>query len=241
MQSGKEMNYWPGFVDALSNVVLTMVFVVVIFTFALTYLASKVAVKQAEKICEASSREAAPETPTPDKVQASIDAALVAKLMRENEQLKQRLAQQSSSLAGSPGQADTSANRSRLDQRVEVKVQGDTKVKNSGQVNVTRQGQMIVIGFPTGVVEINADTLKALDTALAPYAAELNTMRIELDSIMGSEIYSQAKRFAYFRAVGVRNYFVEKGVAPQSITSKISESVNPGPDSGQVVIRLVKN
>lgn len=42
MESGREQNFWPGFVDALSNLVLTLVFVMVIFVLALFYLSSKV-------------------------------------------------------------------------------------------------------------------------------------------------------------------------------------------------------
>jgi hypothetical protein len=41
MNNDKEMNYWPGFVDALSNVVLTLVFVLVVFVFALVFSSDK--------------------------------------------------------------------------------------------------------------------------------------------------------------------------------------------------------
>jgi hypothetical protein len=59
MDSGREQNYWPGFVDALSNVVLTLVFVLVIFVFALLMASQKVKakmteVKEAEKAQQAS-------------------------------------------------------------------------------------------------------------------------------------------------------------------------------------------
>lgn len=43
MHGEKEQNYWPGFVDALSNVVLTLVFVLVIFVFAIVMASGKVA------------------------------------------------------------------------------------------------------------------------------------------------------------------------------------------------------
>jgi hypothetical protein len=48
MEGGKEQNYWPGFVDALSNVVLTLVFVLVIFVFALLLASNKVSQKMQE-------------------------------------------------------------------------------------------------------------------------------------------------------------------------------------------------
>lgn len=50
--SDGEMNYWPGFVDALANLVLALVFVVVIFTLALAVISSKMAAEQAEREVE---------------------------------------------------------------------------------------------------------------------------------------------------------------------------------------------
>lgn len=43
MEGGKEQNFWPGFVDALSNVVLVMIFVVVVFVVTLFYYSQKLA------------------------------------------------------------------------------------------------------------------------------------------------------------------------------------------------------
>jgi hypothetical protein len=48
MESAREQNYWPGFVDALSNVVLTLVFVLVVFVFALVVTSNKLEKKAAE-------------------------------------------------------------------------------------------------------------------------------------------------------------------------------------------------
>lgn len=50
MEGGREQNYWPGFVDALSNVVLTLVFVLVIFVFALVMVSSTVEQRLREQI-----------------------------------------------------------------------------------------------------------------------------------------------------------------------------------------------
>lgn len=50
MEGGREQNYWPGFVDALSNVVLTLVFVLVIFVFALVMASSQLEQQIREKI-----------------------------------------------------------------------------------------------------------------------------------------------------------------------------------------------
>jgi hypothetical protein len=51
MENGREQNFWPGFVDALSNLVLTLVFVMVIFVLALFYLSSKVSKSKMDALC----------------------------------------------------------------------------------------------------------------------------------------------------------------------------------------------
>ena len=52
MEGGKEQNFWPGFVDALSNVVLVMIFVVVVFVVTLFYYSQKLAEYKAHKFVE---------------------------------------------------------------------------------------------------------------------------------------------------------------------------------------------
>lgn len=57
MESGREQNFWPGFVDALSNLVLTLVFVMVIFVLAMFYLSSKVSQSKMDALCPATKSE----------------------------------------------------------------------------------------------------------------------------------------------------------------------------------------
>ena len=59
MEGGRQQNFWPGFVDALSNLVLTLVFVMVIFVLALFYLSSKVSQTKLEALCPATKAELA--------------------------------------------------------------------------------------------------------------------------------------------------------------------------------------
>ena len=58
MEGGREQNYWPGFVDALSNVVLTLVFVLVVFVFALA-MSSQQVEKQVANMKKASEEQKA--------------------------------------------------------------------------------------------------------------------------------------------------------------------------------------
>jgi len=71
MESGKNANYWPGFVDALTNVVIAMIFVIVVLAIALSFAVQMMAKKMAAEIVEknsaaqaASSSPPAPPAPT---------------------------------------------------------------------------------------------------------------------------------------------------------------------------------
>jgi outer membrane protein OmpA-like peptidoglycan-associated protein len=78
MESGREQNFWPGFVDALSNLVLTLVFVMVIFVLALFYLSSKVAQSKLDAMCPATKVELAQVKKELDETRKALSAALSA-------------------------------------------------------------------------------------------------------------------------------------------------------------------
>jgi outer membrane protein OmpA-like peptidoglycan-associated protein len=78
MESGREQNFWPGFVDALSNLVLTLVFVMVIFVLALFYLSSKVAQSKLDAMCPATKAELAQAKKELDETRKALSAALSA-------------------------------------------------------------------------------------------------------------------------------------------------------------------
>jgi len=59
MNDNRETNYWPGFVDALSNMVLAMIFMVLVLSLAISMYAALAAQADAERI--ASERVAAAE------------------------------------------------------------------------------------------------------------------------------------------------------------------------------------
>jgi len=50
MEGGKTANYWPGFVDALTNVVIAMVFVIVVLAIALSFAAQLMGKRIAEQM-----------------------------------------------------------------------------------------------------------------------------------------------------------------------------------------------
>jgi hypothetical protein len=59
MEGGKSANYWPGFVDALTNVVIAMVFVIVVLAIALSFAAQMMGKKMADELVKAKAAVAA--------------------------------------------------------------------------------------------------------------------------------------------------------------------------------------
>jgi hypothetical protein len=53
MEGGRSANYWPGFVDALTNVVIAMVFVIVVLAIALSFAAQMMGKKMADELVRA--------------------------------------------------------------------------------------------------------------------------------------------------------------------------------------------
>ncbi len=76
MESGRNQNFWPGFVDALSNLVLTLVFVMVIFVLALFYLSAKVSQTKLEALCPATKAELSDTQKELEETRQALQAAL---------------------------------------------------------------------------------------------------------------------------------------------------------------------
>ena len=53
MEGGKSANYWPGFVDALTNVVIAMVFVIVVLAIALSFAAQMMGKRLSDELVAA--------------------------------------------------------------------------------------------------------------------------------------------------------------------------------------------
>jgi len=210
MESGREQNFWPGFVDALSNLVLTLVFVMVIFVLALFYLSSKVSKSKMDALC--------PETKA------------------ELAQAKKELAETREALRVALSQA--SQVKGRVDAGEKKPPPLLTKEKISTEA--TNAGSSIIIRFPMGVVDLDDDAKQALDKAIAPLLASGQQIRTSLSAVPGPETYSEGKRLSFFRAVAIRNYLISKGVAKSNIDSKVvgHEKHDPNDPDGRVMIEL---
>ena len=236
MGEGKELNYWPGFVDALSNVVLTLVFVLVVFVFALVMASNKVAQKVLELAELAKEREAqrvVAEGEMLDLRKELRDAlAALQEARSESERLKKQIEELKKNHV--PGSEELNA----LKEKVQIKVDATpTANDNKEDADVERGTGVIVIVFPRGIFELNDKAKAELVKTLAGQKAQLAGMNAQVRSVMGAETFSEARRLAYYRGLTVRNALIDQGLGTgKSISVNIEQDNEVG--DGRVEIRF---
>lgn len=236
MGEGKELNYWPGFVDALSNVVLTLVFVLVVFVFALVMASNKVGQKVLELAELAKEREAqrvVAEGEMLDLRKELRDAlAALQDARNESERLKKQVEELKKNHV--PGSEELNALKEKVQIRVDAK---PTANDNKEDADVERGTGVIVIVFPRGIFELNDKAKAELVKALAGQKAQLAGMNAQVRSVMGAETYSEARRLAYYRGLTVRNALIDQGLGTgKSISVNIEQDNEVG--DGRVEIRF---
>lgn len=234
MNDYKEQNYWPGFVDALSNVVLTLVFVLVVFVFALVFSSDKLR-KRAAYLATAVQQETVEKKEVEVEMQKLIDencdirAQLEAALARLKElEAAKLLLQRDLSAAESEKKAAEARKREAenevralerrlaadnlLQDREEIQVLAEAAAAVTGTAELEGGSGAIVLVFPRNVFKLDVKAKAALDTVLKDKKASLRGALSSVLSIMGAETYSEGRRLAYFRGLAVRNYLIEQGL-----------------------------
>lgn len=223
---GGEQNYWPGFVDALANVVLTLIFVLIIFVFALTMASNKVEQKMKEVVeAQAAHKEKVANMPqTVEALQAELQ-----KTRAELDALRAKIPDM-----GDKTQQETTA----LEDKKEIKVQDEKTELAKGSLAIKQDQQgMLTIGFPDGVSIMDANSETELGTAVQKLKGT-ESKQIIIKAFMGNEEYSAARRIAYYRALNVRNFLITTlKVNPTIIVSQIVKAGTSGESHVELVFR----
>ncbi|HEV6967890.1 MULTISPECIES: hypothetical protein [Roseateles] len=204
---GKNGDYWPGFVDALTNVVIAMVFVIVVLAIALSFsaqmLAKRMAARIAEQQAELGRARAAAKGP-PAEVEKMPSGPLV---------------------------------EARAPVRTRIPVAGnEATLAASAVAKVKPAERFLQLDFAAGALTVDAAAAKALAAALAPLKqqlAESPALRLEVVAV-GPEIHlSENQRAAYIRAMAVRNELLGQGIPGERIVTRIDMKAQPpGPAVG---------
>ena len=204
MEGGKEQNYWPGFVDALSNVVLTLVFVLVIFVFALMMASNKVEKKMQEVVtAEKAQKES----------QAQLDQAL-----KELQQIRGEETPDS-------GQKPMSAEE-REQQKACLHF---NKSDDSQKAEVNTDGTTVTVTFSPSAISVTEATTKAIHDFIESYKTKTGNTQpkfgIESPDDKTSTSPLMARETQLGRMLNLRNSLLNNQVEPRNIS--IHSIANP--------------
>jgi hypothetical protein len=240
MEGGKEQNFWPGFVDALSNVVLVMIFVVVVFVVTLFYYSQKLAEYKLNKYVErqedkaqikhpatAGARDQANSDPIQklsDAPQTSQDAKdkQIAELKTQVAALRVQMAGQAMASAVAAVTGSTRSDNDTPNHIIEVKP-GEKAKKTETGARLESTAEALVLHFADDSTTLDPDTIKNLNTNVAPWVERLKKGpgKIVVSGAVGSLGYTEGRRRAYYRAIAVRNQLIALGVEPGKVISRV--------------------
>lgn len=251
MEGGKEANYWPGFVDALSNVVVTMVFVMVVLVIGLLYYSQN----KAKEMMAAARHDTEERLAGGGKADPEL-AKKLAELMKENEALKKELTAAkaakgatgatTSSASAAPGAAvgagvETGGVKLQAGSvaKADVKVaEAEGKPGNTPAVAQIRGNQAAIeVNYPARTHELDKASLASLEAQFAAISERAKASGVELAAISEPLPYSEGRRLSYYRNLTLRNWLIDHGVPAAKIRARIAEGTT-GRETGQVMISI---
>ncbi|KAF1042479.1 MAG: hypothetical protein GAK35_02685 [Herbaspirillum frisingense] len=254
MEGGKEQNFWPGFVDALSNVVLVMIFVVVVFVVTLFYYSQKLAQMKVSKLVSQSQSQAVQGESksnkndvinTSDNVSAKASETQAEReKAQEIEQLKREVATLKAKLAAPPLQSDAGSLRSTAapssPNAIQVKTE-PTKNEIAPGVRTDASDKAVVLNFDTDSTQLTDDGTKALDKGIGDWVKRVksNQGKIVVTGVISSAGYSDSRRRAYYRTVAVRNYLIDSGVDKERVVSRVATAENGAEGASRVIVQYL--
>lgn len=200
-------DYWPGFVDALTNVVIAMVFVIVVLAIALSFSAQLLAKRMAAKIAEQQAE------------LGKARAALEGKIALVERQPS----------AGPPIDALTAVRH-----RIAVAGNEAALAASAASSRVKAAERFLQLDFAAGALTLDKAAADELAKAIAPLQTRLAdappNARLAIVGA-GPEMHlSESQRAAFIRVMAVRNQLLAQGVKAERISTRIeTKTVSPNP------------
>ena len=202
--------FWPGYVDAVTNLVLNLLFMLTIMIVAVFMFALQLS--RAKTDNPTPTLEIPIVNPVPEIV--NKDGEIQA-LRKELESLKSQALVQ---------------NELRGAQKV-VTAKSALPQPDKDLEKLTASGGGVIVSFVQDAVTLSAPEAQTLRTSLASIAAS-GSARIVVLVPAG---FSEAKRLGFYRAMAVRNQLIEMKVAADKIEVSIREGKS-GADNAKVLV-----
>ncbi|WP_424983857.1 hypothetical protein [Maritalea sp. S77] len=230
----EEDNHWPGFVDALSTIVMVVTFLLIILGIVIFAISQQIATTVIT--ADVSGK------PPTEKVENDIleaDTPQVAEVKPEADPVeKQPTPAQSEVGVIEPQQSDTLTQSEAIDSDNELQIQSRriieekkivvaTEEENSKQtpdeVVVESAAQILTVLFKGKGLEVTDEAGAEIQTFLDENREQLRGAKLTAWGFYdpASTAQSQAKRKAYFRVLSVRNVLINSGFEGESLTINV--------------------
>ena len=222
-------NYWPGFVDALSNMVMAMIFLVLIFAAVLFNAMQNTSRAANMKLNQALERKTK-ENDELRKLVATLSTQVQSRSCAVPAVSAQGIAAPDSLIKS----AETVAN--------EGQFQAQASAKGPLPPTVRGTGAFLTIDYHSQSVTLDAAAKAALDTALARDHIGHGAGRVEIiaEQVSSTGGATDAERNAFFRALSLRNQFLAEGWKASDIVVKLPYREN-GSGPARAFIRISQN
>lgn len=213
--------FWPGYVDAVTNLVLNLLFVVVIMTVAVFIFAMELGRQHSSASSDKGEQNQA-QMGQPSQPQSDETVRLRQEIAALQAQLQAiKPARQVSESSAAPGHQG----RSRV---VEATTAQSKPVNRLDNVSGT-----VIVDFTDEAVTLSSDESARLRDPLGQIVAQ-GRARVEVKVPPG---FTESRRLGFYRAMAVRNQLMELGLPKDRIEMAVSEG-SPSSDATLVVVSV---
>jgi hypothetical protein len=222
MEGGKTTNFWPGFVDALTNVVIAMVFVIVVLAIALSFSAQLLAKRMAARITVLEQQGKATEA------QAAASAPeLIAKRLAPSAKTSSDPSPNTSIESAD----DTLRVESKMAAPIRINVKGNEEKMVAAGGKMQPSDRYMLLEFAPTALTLDEAASKSLAGSLDKLKQQLASAPPGAKVVLvasGPDIeLSESQRAGYIRAMAVRNELLEQGFAAERIATRFDLKAKP--------------
>ena len=222
MEGGKTANYWPGFVDALTNVVIAMVFVIVVLAIALSFSAQLLAKRMAARITVLEQQGQA----TQAQAAARAPGLIVKRLAPSNKSSNEPT--QATSIESAD---DVLRVESKMAAPIRIAVKGNEDKLLAAGGKMQPADRYMLIEFAPTALTLDEQASKSLGASLDKLKQQLATAPPGAKVVLvasGPDIeLSDSQRAGYIRAMAVRNELLEQGIPAERIATRFDMKAKP--------------
>ena len=202
--------FWPGYVDAVTNLVLNLLFMLTIMIVAVFMFALELSRHKDNAAATATAPTETVPTPAPQTPQEQVVA-----LQKEVDALRKQVLQK---------------NDIPKDQKV-VNAKTPLPKPDKELREITPLGGGVVVNFAKDAVALSGSEAETLNAALGPMVAA-GRARVEVLVPTG---FSEARRIGFYRVMAVRNQLIAAGLKADAIEVLIRDG-SVGAENSRVVV-----